>query len=135
MLSVAKTLPPAEGVTIEGVKVYETPYGACSRVNETPLENCPNEVTVTANCFEYPNPMTWENGEAETANVVFVVTSRVTVAESAKPPPVPDIDIVYSFVGVEVVVETTRIAYPSPSVGGVTVLGEKVGEIELGRLA
>jgi len=90
---------------------------------------------VIANCFEYLNPTTWENGEADTANVDFVVTSRVTVEESVTPPPVPDIVSLYSFVSVELVVETTRIAYPDPSAGGVTVLGVKTGEIELGRLA
>ena len=79
--------------------------------------------------------MTWENGEADTVNVDLVVTSRVTVAESVRPPPVPDIVRLYSFVGVEVVVETTRIANPNPSAGGVTVLGVKTAEIELGRLA
>jgi hypothetical protein len=79
--------------------------------------------------------MTWENGDADTANVDFVVISRVTVPESVRPPPVPDIVSVYSFVGVEVVVETTRIAYPNPSAGGVTVLGVKTAEIEPGRLA
>ncbi|WP_455284451.1 hypothetical protein [[Eubacterium] cellulosolvens] len=88
-----------------------------------------------ANCFEYFNPMTWENGDADTVNVDLVVTSRVTVAESVRPAPVPDIVSVYSFVDVELVVEMTRIAYPDPSAGGVTVLGVKTAEIELGRLA
>jgi len=87
------------------------------------------------NWFEYPSPMTWENGDADTVNVDLVVTSRETVAESVMPPPVPDIVKLYSFVGVEVVVEITRIAYPSPSAGGVTVVGVKTGEIEFGRLA
>jgi len=87
------------------------------------------------NCFEYPNPMTWENGDADTENVDLVVTSRETVAESVTPPPVPDIVRLYTFVGVEVVVEMTRIAYPNPSAGGVTVLGVKDAEIEVGRLA
>jgi hypothetical protein len=128
-------LPPAGGVTVDGVNVYDTPYGTCSRVSETPLENCPSEVTVAANWFEYPNPMTCEKGEVETANVVFVVTSRATLAESAKPPPEPDIVSWYVFVGVEAVVETTIMAYPSPSAGGITVLGVKTTEIELGRLA
>lgn len=122
-------------MTYAGLKLYDTPYGTCSRVNETLLENCPSEVTVTANCFENFNPMTWENGEADTVNVDLVVTSRVTVAESVRPPPVPDIVRLYSLVGVEVVVEMTRIAYPNPSAGGVTVLGVKTAEIELGRLA
>jgi hypothetical protein len=90
---------------------------------------------VIVNSFENPNPMTWENGEADTANVDLVVTSRVTVAESVRPPPVPDIVSLYSFTGVEGVVEMTRIAYPDPSAGGVTVLGVKTAEIELGRLA
>ena len=88
-----------------------------------------------ANWFEYVNPMIWENGDADTVNVDLVVTSRVTVAESVTPPPVPDIVSVYSFVGVEVVVEMTRIAYPDPPAGGVTVLGVNTAEIELGRLA
>ncbi len=128
-------LLPGGGVTEAGSKLYDTPYGTWSRVKETLLENCPNELTVIANCFEYVNPMIWENGDADTANVFLVVTSRVTVAESVKPPPVPDIVSMYSFVGVEVVVEMTRIAYPDPSAGGVTVLGVKTAEIELGRLA
>lgn len=122
-------------MTDTGSKLYDTPYGTWSRLNETLLENCPSEVTVIANCFEYVNPMTWENGDADTANVDFVVTSRVTVEESVRPPPVPDIVSVYSFVGVELVVEMTRIAYPNPSAGGVTVLGVKTAEIEFGRLA
>jgi hypothetical protein len=79
--------------------------------------------------------MTWSGGEDDTVNVDLVVTSRVTVAESVRPPPVPDIVKLYSFVGVEVVVEMTRIAYPNPSAGGATVLGVKTAEIELGRLA
>jgi hypothetical protein len=79
--------------------------------------------------------MTWENGEADTANVDFVVTSRETVAESVRPPPEPDIVRLYTFVGVEVVVEITRIAYPNPSAGGVTVPGVKTAEIDVGRLA
>ena len=65
----------------------------------------------------------------------MVVTSRVTVAESVRPPPVPDIVKLYIFVGVEVAVWMTRIAYPNPSGGGVTVLGVKTVEIEVGRLA
>jgi len=110
-------------VTDPGSKLNDTPYGTWSRVKATLLENCPSEVTVTANWFEYPNPMTWENGEADTVNVDLVVTSRVTVAESVTPPPVPDIARLYSFVGVEVAVWITRIAYPNPFAGGVTVLG------------
>jgi hypothetical protein len=78
--------------------------------------------------------MIWLDGEVDTVNVVLVVTSRLTVAESVTPPPVPDIVSVYTFTGVEVVVETTRIAYPNPSAGGVTVLGVKTEVIELGRL-
>lgn len=116
-------------------KLYDTPYGTWSRVNETRLENWPSEVTVTVNCFEYPNPMTWSGGEDDTVNVDLVVTSRVTDAESVRPPPVPDIVSVYTFVGVDVVVEMTRITYPDSSAGGVTVLGVKTAEIELGRLA
>jgi hypothetical protein len=90
---------------------------------------------VIVNWFEYPNPIVWEKGDVATVNVDLVVTSRVTVAESLAPPPTPDIVSVYTFTGVEVVVETTRIANPNPSAGGVTVLGVKTGEIELGRLA
>ena len=87
------------------------------------------------NWFEYPNPMVWENGDVATVNVDLVVTSRVTVAESVTPPPVPDMVSVYTFTGVELVVEMIRIAYPNPSAGGVTVLGVKTAVIELGRLA
>ena len=128
-------MPPAGGLTVGLSILYDTPYGTWSRDSETALENCPSEVTVIVNWFEYPNPMVWENGDVATVNVDLVVTSRVTVAESAAPPPVPDIVSVYTLTGVEVVVVITRIANASPSAGGVTVLGVKTAVIELGRLA
>jgi len=69
--------------------------------------------------------------------VAAYVTSRTTVADAVKPPPVPDIISWYVFTGVEPVVWTTKIANSDPPAGGVTMFdGKKEDtEIEVGTLA